>query len=51
MNLSLTSLDWFVFSFVMIGSMAFGLWMAYRKKASENSSIFFLAEEKLPGLS
>ncbi len=47
MNLVLTKLDWFVFSFVMIGSMAFGLWMAYRKKASENSSNFFLGGRKI----
>jgi SSS family solute:Na+ symporter len=47
MNLSLTALDWFVFTFVMGGSMAFGLWMAYRKKAGENSSNFFLGGRKI----
>ncbi len=47
MSLSLTSLDWFIFSFVMIGSMSFGLWMAYRKKAGENSSNFFLGGRKI----
>ncbi|MCE1198484.1 MAG: sodium/solute symporter [Marinilabiliales bacterium] len=47
MNLSLTALDWVVFLLVMTGSMAFGLWMAYRKKASENSSNFFLGGRKI----
>lgn len=47
MNLSLSVLDWVVFSFVMIGSMSFGLWMAYRKKAGENSSNFFLGGRKI----
>ncbi len=42
MNLSLTSLDWIVLSVVMIGSLSFGLYMAYRKKAGENSDNFFL---------
>jgi SSS family solute:Na+ symporter len=31
----------------MVGSMAFGLWIAYRKKASENSSNFFLGGRKI----
>ncbi len=47
MSLSLTTLDWFVFSFVMIGSMSFGLWMAYRKKAGANSANFFLGGRKI----
>ncbi|HWR99460.1 MAG TPA: hypothetical protein VN249_02535, partial [Prolixibacteraceae bacterium] len=47
MNLSLSFLDWFVFSIVMIGSLSFGLWMAYRKKAGENSSNFFLGGRKI----
>jgi solute:Na+ symporter, SSS family len=42
MNLSLTSLDWIVLSVVMTASLSFGLYMAYRKKAGENSSNFFL---------
>lgn len=42
MNLSLTSLDWIVLSFVMIGSLSFGMYMAYLKKAGKNSSNFFL---------
>lgn len=42
MNLSLTSLDWIVLSFVMAGSLGFGLYMAFRKKAGQNSSNFFL---------
>ena len=42
MNLRLTPLDWFVLSFVMIGSLAFGMYMAYLKKSGQNSSNFFL---------
>lgn len=47
MNLSLSFLDWFIFSIVMIGSLSFGLWMAYRKNAGENSSNFFLGGRKI----
>ena len=47
MNLLLTSLDWFIFSIVIIGSLSFGLIMAYRKKASKNSSNFFLGGRRL----
>lgn len=42
MNLSLTILDWIVLSVVMVVSLSFGLYMAYRKKAGQNSSNFFL---------
>ena len=42
MNLSLTFLDWIILSVVLAGSLLFGLYMAFRKKASENSSNFFL---------
>ncbi len=42
MNLSLTSLDWIILTVVMITSLSFGLFMAYRKKAGQNSSNFFL---------
>jgi SSS family solute:Na+ symporter len=42
MNLSLSVLDWIVLSVVMGGSLSFGLYMAYRKKASQNSTNFFL---------
>lgn len=42
MNLSLSFLDWVVLSVVMVGSLSFGLYMAYRKKAGENSANFFL---------
>lgn len=42
MNLSLTTLDWIVLSIVITGSLSFGLYMAYRKKAGQNSSNFFL---------
>jgi SSS family solute:Na+ symporter len=42
MNLSLSALDWIVLSVVMGGSLSFGLYMAYRKKAGQNSTNFFL---------
>ena len=42
MNLSLSVLDWIVLSVIMGGSLSFGLYMAYRKKASQNSTNFFL---------
>jgi solute:Na+ symporter, SSS family len=42
MQLTLTSLDWFVVFFVMTGSLSYGMYMAYRKKASRDSSGFFL---------
>jgi len=42
MNLSLSILDWIVLSIVMGASLAFGLYMAYRKKAGQNSTNFFL---------
>ena len=42
MTLSLTFLDWMVLTVVMGGSLSFGLFMAYRKKAGQNSTNFFL---------
>ena len=42
MNLTLTLLDWFILSFVMIGSLSYGMYMAWRKKAGKDSSSFFL---------
>ena len=42
MNLSLTFLDWLIFSTVMVGSLTYGMYMAYLKKAGQNSSNFFL---------
>jgi solute:Na+ symporter, SSS family len=42
MSLSLSFLDWIVFLTVMGGSLAFGLYMSYLKKAGQNSSNFFL---------
>ncbi|HUV01218.1 MAG TPA: sodium/solute symporter [Bacteroidales bacterium] len=42
MNLSLTTLDWIILSFVMVGSLSFGMYMAFRKKSGKNSSNFFL---------
>jgi len=42
MRLTLTALDWLILSVVMIGSLSFGMYMAYRKKAGKDSSSFFL---------
>ena len=42
MNLSLSVLDWIIFSILMGGSLSFGLYMAYLKKAGKNSTNFFL---------
>jgi len=42
MSLSLATSDWIVFSLVLGLSLAYGLYMSYRRKASENSSSFFL---------
>jgi solute:Na+ symporter, SSS family len=42
MNLSLSALDWIVLAVIMGGSLSFGLYMSYRKKASKNSTNFFL---------
>ncbi|NQU53761.1 MAG: sodium/solute symporter, partial [Bacteroidetes bacterium] len=42
MNLSLTTLDWIVLTVVMVGSLSFGLYMAYAKKAGKDSTSFFL---------
>ena len=42
MRLSLTLLDWAVLSIIMVGSLSFGLYMAYLKKAGQNSTNFFL---------
>ena len=42
MNLTLSTLDWLVLTVVMAGSLGFGMYMAYRKKAGLSSSNFFL---------
>ena len=42
MSLSLSFFDWIVFSIVLGLSFVYGLYMSYRKKASQNSSNFFL---------
>ena len=42
MNLSLSALDWLIFAIVIGGSLSFGLYMAWRKKAGQSSSNFFL---------
>jgi len=42
MNLSLSLSDWIVFIIVLGLSLLYGLYMAYRKKASQSSSNFFL---------
>ncbi len=47
MKLTLTGLDWIVLAVLMTGSLSFGLYMAYRKKASQNSTAFFLGGRKI----
>jgi SSS family solute:Na+ symporter len=42
MNLVLTSLDWLVLTVVMAGTLSFGIYMAFKKKAGQSSSNFFL---------
>ncbi len=42
MNLSLSLLDWIICVFVIVGSLTFGLYMAYKKNAGGSSSNFFL---------
>ncbi|MDR2234038.1 MAG: sodium/solute symporter [Tannerella sp.] len=42
MSLSLTFSDWIVFAIVLGSSLYYGLYMSYRKKASQNSAHFFL---------
>jgi len=42
MDLTLSSLDWIILTIVMAGSLSFGLYMAYHKKAGESSTNFFL---------
>lgn len=42
MNLTLSTLDWIVLLLMIGGSLSFGLYMAYRKKAGQNSTNFFL---------
>jgi SSS family solute:Na+ symporter len=42
MSLSLTALDWIVLTVIMGGSLSFGLYMAWIKKAGKNSANFFL---------
>lgn len=42
MELVLSSLDWIVAAFVIVGSLAFGLYMAFKRKAGATSANFFL---------
>jgi len=42
MKLSLTFIDWIILCIVITGSLSYGLYMAHRKKGSENSTNFFL---------
>ena len=42
MNLTLSVLDWTILTIVMVISLSFGLFMAWRKKAGKDSSSFFL---------
>jgi solute:Na+ symporter, SSS family len=47
MDLTLTRLDWTVLAIVMGGSLMFGLYMAWLKKAARNSTNFFLGGRKM----
>ncbi len=47
MRISLSSLDWFIGAFVLLGSLAAGLYMAHRKSAGKNSANFFLGGRKI----
>ena len=42
MALSLSVLDWLIFAIVIGGSLSYGLYMAWRKNAGQNSTNFFL---------
>jgi len=42
MKLTLSALDWIVLTIVMGGSLSYGLYMAWLKKAGKDSSSFFL---------
>ncbi len=47
MDLSLTRLDWIIGVFVLVSSLAAGLYMAWRAKSGENSSNFFLGGRRI----
>ncbi len=47
MDISLSGLDWVVGIFVLFGSLAIGLYMAYRSKSGQNSTNFFLGGRKI----
>ncbi|HEC42923.1 MAG TPA: hypothetical protein ENI20_08870 [Bacteroides sp.] len=47
MEISLSTLDWFVGLTVLLGSLAAGLYMAYRAKSGQNSTNFFLGGRKI----
>ena len=47
MKLSLTNLDWIIGSLIVLGSLSFGLYMAWKRRAGENSSNFFLGGRKI----
>ncbi|NOY37336.1 MAG: sodium/solute symporter [Chlorobi bacterium] len=47
MNITLSGLDWVIGLFVLVGSLAVGLFMAYRAKSGQNSTNFFLGGRKI----
>ncbi len=47
MEISLNGLDWIVGLLVLVGSLAAGLYMAYRAKSGQSSSNFFLGGRKI----
>jgi len=47
LGISLNALDWVVGLLVLVGSLAAGLYMAYRAKSGQNSTNFFLGGRKI----
>lgn len=47
MKLSLTNLDWIIGSVIILGSLFFGLYMAWVRRSGANSSNFFLGGRRI----
>jgi len=48
MRIELTFVDWIVVAILLLGSLSLGLYIAYRSKAGQNSTNFFLGGRKIP---
>ncbi len=48
MRIELTYIDWIVVAILLLGSLTLGLYIAYRSKAGQNSTNFFLGGRKIP---